>query len=115
MFVFKKQNTLAQNKAHLKEGFVESLRHVQVCAALCNDTWNTKIYKGETEFRDSSRKNTFPSLMAWDQAEGVAALNKKLPSSTCNGLLRCQCHQCRAGLSVHGGTLPESPSLTAAT
>lgn len=40
IFVFIKQeeDTLAQNKAHLKEGFVESLRHVQVCAALCNDT-----------------------------------------------------------------------------
>lgn len=39
MFLKTKRKTpLGQNKAYLKEGFVESLRYVQVCTALSNDT-----------------------------------------------------------------------------
>lgn len=34
----KRKTSLGQDKAYLKEGFVESLRYVEVCTALCNDT-----------------------------------------------------------------------------
>lgn len=35
----KKQNTSwDKNEAYLNEGFVESLRYIQVCTALCNYT-----------------------------------------------------------------------------
>ena len=36
LHVFKHKE--GQNEAYLEEGFVESLRYVQVCTALCNDT-----------------------------------------------------------------------------
>lgn len=32
------KHTLGQNEAYLKEGFVESLRYIQVCAVPCNYT-----------------------------------------------------------------------------
>lgn len=41
LHAFKKQKAkhiLGQNEAYLNEGFVESLRYIQVCTALCNYT-----------------------------------------------------------------------------